>query len=65
MTRKGEEVWLEMLERERFNKDVKKEETNGEEVKMEVIEKEIETPLNIEQETSKVSWNLIYHSFIE
>jgi hypothetical protein len=65
VTRKGEEVWLEMWERERFNKDVKKEETNGEEVKMEVLENEIETPLNLDQEISKVSWNLINHSFIK
>jgi hypothetical protein len=55
VTRKGEEVWLEMWERKRFNKDVKKEETKGEEVKMEVLENEIETPLNLDQETSKVS----------
>ena len=54
-----------MWERERFNKDVKKEETNGEEVKMEVLQNEIDTPMNHDQEISKVSWNLIYHSFIE
>ena len=64
--RKGEEVLLEMCrERERFKKVIKKEEIKGEEVKMEILEKEIETPLNLDQEISKVSWNLINHSFIE
>ena len=45
-----------MWERERFNKDVKKEETKGEEVKMEVLEKEIDTPLNLDQDIIKVSF---------